>query len=124
MPFNDLLLMELDSEAPGTRKTLERVPMTADFTPHEKSMTLGSLATHLAEIPGYGIAVVTQPELNFATSKRPAPPFESGKQLIAHFDGLMRELRDAVANLPESAWREPWRLLWGDKVLFEGPRFV
>ena len=44
------LLPELEFETPATRKTLERVPEKFDWTPHGKSMNLGRLAQHLAEI--------------------------------------------------------------------------
>ena len=53
MTIADGMLMELDFEAANTRKILERVPEEHfGFKPHEKSMALGQLASHLAEIPG------------------------------------------------------------------------
>ena len=124
MPINDLLVMELDREVPATRKALERVPVTPDFAPHPKSMSLGKLAPHLAQLPLLGLAVVTQPALDFADWKHAPVTLESGAQLALVFDGSIAQLRAAVVAMPESAWSEPWKLTAGGKVMFEGPRFI
>ena len=48
------LLSEFDHEATLTRKTLERVPFDkGDWKPHEKSMPLRELASHVADIPSW-----------------------------------------------------------------------
>ena len=62
MAIVDALLPEFDHEMAVTRKVLERVD-DAQFgwKPHEKSMTLGRLATHVAEIPQWGHTILTQP---------------------------------------------------------------
>jgi hypothetical protein len=51
MDMHQAFLQELEMEMVNTRKTLERVPEKMDWTPHPKSMTMGRLAQHLAEIP-------------------------------------------------------------------------
>lgn len=124
MPINDLLVMELDREVPATRKALERVPVTPAFAPHPKSMSLGDLAPHVAQLPLFGMAVVTQPALDFADWKHPPVKLESGPQLAAAFDGFIAQLRAALGGVPDSAWTEPWKLTWKGQVLFEGPRFI
>jgi hypothetical protein len=65
MKLTELLLAELDREAVGIRKTLERVPEGKnDWKPHEKSMALGSLATIVATIPAWLDMVVNMEEGN------------------------------------------------------------
>ena len=60
MTFIASFQKELDREAVTTRKMLERVPAGQyDWKPHEKSMTLRQLATHVAEIPGWLAMVLT-----------------------------------------------------------------
>ena len=50
MAIKDAFIAELKHEASLTKKMLERVPLEkADWKPHEKSMSLGRLATHIAE---------------------------------------------------------------------------
>ena len=56
MPIAQMLLPEFDQEMKSTRKLLECVPDGKfDYKPHEKSMTLGRLAAHVAEMPNYVI---------------------------------------------------------------------
>ena len=55
MTVRDLLTAELTLEAAFTRMHLERVPMDRlDYKAHDKSMTLGWLATFLAIMPTWG----------------------------------------------------------------------
>ena len=55
MPINELLLPELDEEIKKTRTTLERVPADKkEFAPHAKSMPLGKLAPHVAQLAVFG----------------------------------------------------------------------
>jgi len=65
MQITELLLAELDHEAVGIRKTLERVPEGKnDWKPHEKSMPLGNLATIVATVPAWLDMVVNVDELD------------------------------------------------------------
>ena len=67
MTRSEALLMEFEREADKTRKMLERVPLDkADWKPHEKSFTLGRLASHVAEIPGWANVTLNQDELDFS----------------------------------------------------------
>src|ERR1039458_772174 len=53
------LLPEFDLEMASARRTLERIPKDKlAWKPHEKSMTLGRLAGHIAELPGMGVLVM------------------------------------------------------------------
>ena len=73
----DVTLKEMDNEATTTRKMLERVP-DDKFTwkPHEKSMSVEHLTTHIAELPGWVSMVLTTSELDFA-----ANPYERRKSI-------------------------------------------
>jgi len=123
--INELLLNEFDAEAKKTRALLERVPIKADFKPHAKSMALGKLAPHVAELPGFGHTILTTPELDFgAGPPRPRPGFESGEQLAKAFDEGAAKVRAALKNTPESAWTEPWKLSFNGKAIFSGTKFL
>jgi uncharacterized damage-inducible protein DinB len=123
--INELLLVELNEEAKKTRAMLGRVPMKADFKPHEKSMPLGKLAPHVAELPGFGYTILTTPELDFSTApQRPRPGFESPEQLAKAFDEGIEKVRTALKNTSDAAWNEPWKLGFGGKLIFSGSRFL
>ena len=52
MRISEGLLQELDQEAQTTRRLLARVPQEhLEWRPHQKAMTLGQLAMHVATIP-------------------------------------------------------------------------
>lgn len=124
MSINSLLLQELDAELAATRKILERVPSLPDYAPHPKSMPLGKLGPHVAQLPLMGLAVLGGPGLDFATMKHEPLEMESGPQLVAAFDALVAQLKDLLGTVPEAAWSEPWTLSWGGKELYQAPRFV
>lgn len=122
--ISDLLLLEFDEEAKKTRAMLERVPMKADFKPHAKSMPLGKLAPHVAELAGFGHTILTTPELDFGTGTRSRVPFESPAQLVAAFDAGAEKVRSALKNTPDAAWNENWKLSFQGRTIFNGSRFL
>jgi len=125
MRINELLISEFDEEMKKTRLTLERVPQGKnDFAPHAKSMPLGKLAPHVAQLVGFGHVILTTPSLDFATSNIPRLEFESGAQLARIVDEQAAQVREALRTVSESAWSEPWKLSFGGKPIFEGTRFL
>jgi len=125
MPISDLLLSELDEEVKKTRTMLERVPASkGDFTPHPKSMSLGRLAPHVAELAGFGLAVLTEPGLDFSQRSYAPLPLESAEQLVRVFDEGAGKVRGALQHMSDGAWSEPWKLSFQGKTIFEGSRFL
>lgn len=125
MSISKFLLCELDAEIQNTRNTLQRVPEDKkEFTPHAKSMPLDRLAPHVAQLPEFGLTVLTTPELDFSRGSFQQLPFESASQLVQAFDGSCAKLRAALEATPETGWDEPWKLSFQGKSVFEGPRFM
>jgi uncharacterized damage-inducible protein DinB len=125
MPISALLLPELDQEMKKTRTTLERVPVDKqDFAPHAKSMPLGKLAPHVAQLAGFGLSVLTTRELDFSKGSYKPLPFESVAQLLQAFDEGATKVRAALEATADSAWTENWKLSFQGKPIFEGPRFL
>ena len=91
-------LADLEHEMATTRRVLERVPDDRfDWKPHPKSMSLGQLASHLAGVPGWGVATVTLPELDFMSFPAPAPA-KTSAELLATYDGGVAALGAALAE--------------------------
>src|SRR6202049_1576955 len=125
MAISELLLPEFDEEMKKTRTTLERVPGDkVDFAPHPKSMKLGKLAPHVAQLPSFGITVLTTPELDFSKGSFTPLPFESPAQLVNAFDEGAAKVRAALQATPDKGWQENWKLSFQGKSIFEGPRFL
>ena len=123
--ISELLLTEFDEEMKKTRTTLERVPINKpDFAPHPRSMPLGKLAPHVAQLTAFGFIILTTPELDFAKADFKPVPFESAAQLVSVLDEGAAKTRSALAGLPDDAWNENWKLLMQGKSIFDGSRFL
>src|SRR5205809_8111798 len=90
MPISQTILPEFDHEMANTRKTLERV-LNDKFSwkRHEKSMTLGGLATHLSNIPSWTKNTFEADKLDIAPPGQPPYRLEEKKstaELLAAFD--------------------------------------
>jgi uncharacterized damage-inducible protein DinB len=117
------LAAELQHEAKATRRLLERVPEGSfGWKPHEKSMSLGRLAGHVAELPELVLPALTQPELDFAAGEfKPFEP-QTTAGLLEKFDRNISAAVEALQRQPDDRMGEPWKLRSGGRVLFEMPR--
>jgi uncharacterized damage-inducible protein DinB len=124
MPISELLLPEFDAEMKTTRIMLERVPFDKkDFVPHPRSMPLGKLAPHVADLSGFGLDILTTPGLDFSNaSSRPRAAFET-PGMLQFFDEQVPKVRTALTNTPDTAWTESWNLNFKGKPIFNGSRF-
>jgi uncharacterized damage-inducible protein DinB len=123
MKISDALLPEFDVEMANTRKTLERVPEDKlDWRPHLKSMTLGRLAGHVAELPGWATATVRTDKLNLDTAGLKPLVASSRNQVMEEFDKRVVEARAALAETSDERFMQPWSLEYGGKTLFTLPR--
>lgn len=124
MNFTQLFLSELKNEAQNTRKMLSAVPAESfSWKPHEKSMSLGRLSSHIGEMTSWVRMVLTADELNFATMPYKAPTIESNADLLALFESNLADaisIFEAVEN--EAIYQENWRLKSGDYVILEQPK--
>ncbi len=128
MSLRDALLPEFDQEMSNTRKTLDRVPEDKlSWTPHEKSGTMGWLATHVAELPYWATVTIGQDSIDMAPpdAERPVPKLVvSHRELLETFDRNVAAARTAIETAEDASLLRPWTLLSGGKVLFTMPRIV
>lgn len=128
MSIADSLIGEFDHEMATTRKVLERAP-EAKFAwkPHEKSMTMQHLASHLADVPGWAKETLTLDSLDLAPEG--APPFQPSlyatkEELLAKFDRCVEAARTAIVASTDADFMKPWSLLMTGKVIFTMPRIA
>jgi uncharacterized damage-inducible protein DinB len=125
MALKDALLPEFDHEMATTRRLLERTPEgDLGWKPHDKSMTLGQLAGHIANIPHWCDAIFTGTEFDVAESgedARPKAP-SSIAALIAEFDGKVRQARAALAGRTDAEMLVPWTFKNAGHEVFTMPR--
>lgn len=128
MSIADAIVAEFDRETATTRKFLERTPAAAaGWKPHEKSMTLGQLAAHLANLPSWGGPMLLLPELDIAPVGQPplkGPDFQSTEALLVAFDRNVAEARAVLAAMSDEEYMRPWTLLVGGQQAFTLPRLA
>lgn len=115
------LVAEFDAEMASTRKLLERVPEAkAAWKPHDKSRTLGDLATHVANISSWLPIIAKHDEFDATTIQR--PQFTTTQSLLELFDRNTKAGRDSLAGMPDSLLAQTWSLKRGGKTMFSRPR--
>lgn len=117
-----------ETEMARTRTTLERIPPDAlDWSPHEKSMTLRGLATHLATLPSWAGMVLRQDCFDVAPEGEAAPraePVASVDAALARFDANVAEARTAIGAAGDESLTAAWTLLAGGRTVFSLPRIA
>src|SRR5882672_901166 len=110
MPIAQMLLPEFDQEVKSTRKLLDCVPDGKfDYKPHEKSMTLGRLAAHVAEMPSYMISTLRLERLDFTGEEKPFAP-ATRQELLDAFDKNSTEARELLAKATDEELAKVWTL--------------
>ena len=128
MPLAEWLIPEFDEEMAATRRVLERVPDgKSAWKPHPKSMTLGRLATLIAELPAWAVHAVTLDELDIMPPGGPAPKFaalESTARILELFDSNAAEARAAIARTADAEFKKPWAFKVAGRTVNTSPKFT
>lgn len=128
MAINKAMLPEFDHEMANTRKSIERIPQEKfDWKPHTKSMSMGGLATHLANIPTWATRALKSDSFDIAPQGGEPlriPPAESLQEVLEAFDKNVAEARAAIAEASDEELMKPWSLLSGGETMMTLPRAV
>jgi uncharacterized damage-inducible protein DinB len=124
MTIPELFLQEFELEMPGTRSLLERVPEASfSWKPHEKSMTLGRLASHIADLPARCVTIITTEELVRPVGFSPWVA-SSTAELLDHFDQAVADARTAIVGLREDQLSATWTIKFGERTVGSFPRVM
>jgi uncharacterized damage-inducible protein DinB len=118
------LLSEFDDEIAITRRFLERLPDGAfGWKPHDRSMTLGALATHLAHIPHWGTAILQHERYDLEDDHtEAASELNSRAAVLAVFARHAAEVRGALAALTDAGLAACWSLTRGGQMVMSLPK--
>src|SRR5437016_4835631 len=122
MPFSQTLLPEFEAEMKNTRKLLECVPDGKfEYQPHPKSMTLGRLASHVAELPSWTTFTLDREVLELGPDFKPDIA-SSRAELLEKFDKGVAEARTKIAVTSDQDWQKMWTFKYDGQTILSMPR--
>jgi len=122
MSLAESMLAEFEEQAPVTRRFLERLPEDRlTWKPHEKSMSAGQLALHIARTPG-GIVRFVQQNPAQAPDFKNVPQPSSLTEILGVFEESVATVRSLLPQFNDAAMQETWRMLQGERELLAIPR--
>jgi len=117
MDIIKLFLTEMQKESVTTRKMLSRIPDDKyDWKPHEKSMNIRQLSTHIAELPTWITMVINTAELDFATSPYEPKDISKTSDLLELFETSLADGRSHLEKTTEDQLLDNWTLRNGKDI--------
>src|SRR5215470_15430084 len=117
MASKDALIAELKYESDLTRRMLERVPIEkGSWRPHEKSMALGRLATHVAEIPHWISRIIRIDDWDFSVQGFSSHTAASKEELMKTFNDKLQQAIDDLQTMGEEDFDKIWVVRRGDQM--------
>jgi uncharacterized damage-inducible protein DinB len=123
MRIAETLISELEQEGQTTRRVLERVPADKlGWKPHEKSLSIGQLALHLARLNG-GLSQMGVPD----TFELTGNPFQfaeatSKAEIMDAFDQGLVKAKEIISAMDDATLTAPWIMKMGEKTIMSMPR--
>lgn len=125
MSLAQQFIAEIQQEAAATKRLLAIVPWEkGDYKPHEKSMTLKRLASHVAEISGWWKECLVQDELDFAKDSGKPKEHNSHEEMVEWHDELVQKAIAILQNTADEEFTKPWTMRQGEQIFFTLPKAV
>lgn len=125
MSLSTVLSAEIKYTSAATRRMLERVPDDRfDWKPHEKSMTLGRLASHVAELTQWIKLILNESGFDFASQRFNRRKAANREELLDIFDENIKEALSILDTASDEQLNEKWKMHNGGNILFNLPRKI
>ena len=125
MSVKTALLAELKHEAVNTRKMIERVPTEKlEWRPHAKSMTIGRLATHIAELPAWFERILNTDEFDFAKAVFRRDTKENTEMILRLFDERLGEAVSILEHADDETLNGQWNARRNEQLILQLPKKV
>ena len=122
MRIVDSLIAEIDQETVATKKLLERIPGDKlSWKPHEKSMTLGQLSSHVANIPGGVAELAAKPTMDMSDMKGPGE-ITSAAEFVPALEKGVAAAKKILDGMDDATVMASWSFTKDGKVTMELPR--
>ena len=117
------IMNEIKHEGASTKKLLERVPFDKfDWKPHERSMLLGKLAVHIAEIPRWSSRILSATEFDFTKANYTPAEVHSTEELVKLSESNIQNALNDFNAAKDEDLMAPWTFRRGEHVIFTLPR--
>jgi uncharacterized damage-inducible protein DinB len=126
MAIKDAFIAELKYESSLTKKMLEKVPLNKkEWKPHEKSMTLGRLATHVAENIHWVTDIIHIDDFDFMKNYNFNPrTANSTEELLEIFQTNLDKAINDLSNVSDDDLAKKWIVRRGEQIMFDTPKKV
>ncbi|HXV64591.1 MAG TPA: DinB family protein [Vicinamibacteria bacterium] len=125
MSIAEAMVMEFTHESAGTRKMLERLPDDKlAWKPHQRSMSMGRLGMHLAEIPWWAQTIVKDESFDMASFDRKRVEPDNKKEILDKFDGNVQSFQELLKGQSDEHLFQHWKLTESGHVAVDMPRLV
>ncbi|HJZ98368.1 MAG TPA: DinB family protein [Candidatus Solibacter sp.] len=127
LKLTDLFVAEMEREAKGTRRALENFPDgRGDWKPHQKSFSLGSLATLTSRMPSWIEMIINMNELDVVPAEGAPRPqmLNTAAELVAAHDEALAKGVEALRKTTDEHLTTNWKLLAKGNVVMESPRHI
>jgi len=126
MALTDAFIAELKHENSLTQKILEKVPFEyKDWQPHEKSMTIGRLATHIADTAKWASDVINIDDFDFMKDYDfTSPPAASQEELMKRFQTNLNNAVSDLSKTNDEDLEKIWTVRRGEQVIYKLPKKV
>lgn len=126
MSIKDAFIAELKHESSLTKKMLEKVPLDKkDWKPHEKSMSLGRLATHVADTTHWASSIFHIDDFDFMKDYNTKPVVASStEELLNIFQTNLDEAINDLSSMSDEDFNKTWTVRRGEQFMFQTPKKV
>ena len=122
MSLAESILKEFETQVPVTRRFLERLPEDKlSWKPHQKSMSAGQLALHIAVVPG-GVIRGAQQNPAQAPDFGNIPQPANLQEILTKFEESIATVKSVLPRFDDAEMQETWHLMQGDRELLATPR--
>lgn len=120
----EAFVQEFEQEARTTRRVLERVPADRlGWKPHAKSMSLGALALHVAQVPGAIASWAMDDTTNLGGAPKQAEAQSSDQLLQAH-DASVTRVKEVLGKLGDAGLMRGWQGVAGGTTVMAMPKIA
>lgn len=122
MSLAESILREFETQVPITRRFLERLPEDKlSWKPHERSMSAGQLALHIAAVPG-GVVRGAQQNPAQAPDFSNIPQPSTLQEVLTRFEESIATVKNLLPQFDDAGMEETWSLMQGDREIASMPR--